>query len=202
VPKLAWGTRVSGHAVRPLVGYARVSTVDQRPELQEDALEQAGCTRIFTDKASGTRENRPALAECLDYVRPGDTLVVWRLDRLGRNMRHLVEVVNGLRDRGVEFRSLTEGFDTSTIGGQLVFHIFAALAEFERALIMERSAAGVAAARARGRVGGRPAKLTAAQRRSVRQLVAAKEQTVGSIAEQFGVSRGTIYRALGAEPPS
>jgi DNA invertase Pin-like site-specific DNA recombinase len=184
---------------RPLVGYARVSTLDQHPELQEDALDRAGCERVFTDKASGTREDRPELADCLAYLRPGDTLVVWRLDRLGRSVRHLIDVVTGLRDRGVEFRSLTEGFDTATIGGKLVFHIFAALAEFERELIAERAAAGRQAARSRGRVGGRPAKLTAAQQLTVRMLVATGGLTVADLAEQFGVGRSTIYRALDIE---
>lgn len=187
---------MSSNASRPLVGYARVSTVDQHPELQEDALDAAGCRRTFTDKASGTREDRPALAECLAYLREGDTLVVWKLDRLGRSLSHLVAMMATLRERGVEFRSLTEGVDTSTSSGRLVYHIMGSLAEFERDLIRERSAAGRAAGRARGRVGGRPPKLTEKQRRLVRAQHAVGDLSITDIAESLGVSRGTVYRAL------
>ena len=144
-----------------LLGYARVSTTDQRPGLQVDALERAGCYRVFTETASGARADRPVLAQVLDQLRPGDTLIVWKLDRLGRSLRHLVDVVTGLADRGVGFRSLQESIDTTTPGGKLVFHVFAALAEFERDLIRERTSAGLAAARARGRHGGRPSVMTA-----------------------------------------
>jgi Resolvase, N terminal domain len=133
-----------------LLGYARVSTTDQQPQLQVDALERAGCYRVFTETASGARADRPTLEQLLDQLRPGDTLVVWKLDRLGRSLRHLVDTVTGLADRGIGFRSLQEAIDTTTPGGKLVFHIFAALAEFERDLIRERTAAGLAAARARG----------------------------------------------------
>ena len=143
-----------------LLGYARVSTTDQQPRLQVDALQRAGCYRVFTETASGTRSDRPTLAQVLDQLRPGDTLIVWKLDRLGRSLRHLVDTVTGLAERGVGFRSLQEAIDT-TPGGKLVFHVFAALAEFERDLIRERTAAGLAAARARGRRGGRPSVLTA-----------------------------------------
>src|SRR5215213_4103728 len=138
-----------------LLGYARVSTSDQQPHLQVDALERAGCYRVFTETASGARSERPTLEQLLDQLRPGDTLVVWKLDRLGRSLRHLVDTVTGLADRGVGLCSLQEAIDTTTPGGTLVFHIFAALAEFERDLIRERARAGLAAGRARGRHGGR-----------------------------------------------
>jgi len=143
-----------------LLGYARVSTTDQQPQLQVDALEHAGCYRVFTETASGARTDRPVLEQLLDQLRPGDTLVVWKLDRLGRSLRHLVDTVTGLADRGIGFRSLQEAIDTTTPGGKLVFHVFAALADFERDLIRERTAAGLAAARARGRHGGRPSVMT------------------------------------------
>jgi DNA invertase Pin-like site-specific DNA recombinase len=139
-----------------LLGYARTSTTDQHLDLQIDALTVAGCYRVFTETASGARTDRPTLAQLLDQLRPGDTLVVWKLDRLGRSLRHLVDTVTGLADRGVGFRSLQESIDTTTPGGKLVFHVFAALAEFERDLIRERTTAGLTAARARGRNGGRP----------------------------------------------
>ena len=144
-----------------LLGYARVSTTDQHPHLQVDALQRAGCYRVFTETASGARTDRPTLEQLLDQLRPGDTLVVWKLDRLGRSLRHLVDTVTGLADRGIGFRSLQEAIDTTTPGGKLVFHVFAALAEFERDLIRERTSAGLAAARARGRHGGRPSVMTA-----------------------------------------
>jgi DNA invertase Pin-like site-specific DNA recombinase len=134
-----------------LLGYARVSTTDQHPQLQVDALTAAGCYRVFTETASGARADRPALTQVLDQLRPGDTLVVWKLDRLGRSLRHLVDTITSLADRGIGFRSLQEAIDTTTPGGKLVFHAFAALAEFERDLIRERTAAGLVAARARGR---------------------------------------------------
>lgn len=178
-----------------MFGYARVSTVDQDLALQLDALQAAGCDRIFEEKASGARADRPELARALDVLREGDRLAVWRLDRLGRSLAHLIETVNGLGARGVGFVSLTEGIDTSTAGGRLVFHFFGALAEFERELIRERTLAGLAAARARGRSLGRPPALTEAQRRGVRAMRADGE-TPQAIAEAFGVSRATVYRAL------
>src|SRR5215210_1190310 len=142
-----------------LVGYSRVSTQDQRPELQLDALKAAGCERVYTEKASGAQRDRPELKAALDFVREGDTLVVWKLDRLARSVRQLIETVEGLERRKVGLRSLTEAIDTTTSGGRLVFHVFAALAEFERSVIRERTAAGLEAARARGRKGGRPRSL-------------------------------------------
>jgi DNA invertase Pin-like site-specific DNA recombinase len=180
-----------------LLGYARVSTTDQHPDLQIDALAAAGCYRVFVDRASGARTDRPQLTAVLDQLRPGDTLVVWKLDRLGRSLRHLVDTVTGLADRGVGFRSLREQVDTTTPGGKLIFHVFAALAEFERDLVRERTHAGLAAARARGRTGGRPGVMTPAKLAVARQLYASGEHTVTAIAATLGVSRSSIYRHLG-----
>ena len=143
-----------------LIGYARVSTSDQTLELQKDALQKAGCSKIFTDTASGAKSERTGLDEALNYVRAGDTIVVWRLDRLGRSLKHLIETITGLNDRKIGFKSITESIDTTTSGGKLIFHIFGALAEFERDIIRERTQAGLNAARARGRKGGRPKSLT------------------------------------------
>lgn len=176
------------------VGYARVSTGDQNPALQEDALRHAGCDRIITERASGVRE-RPGLQRTLDLLRTGDTLVVWRIDRLGRSTGELVTLVNTLSARGIHFRSLTEGIDTTTAGGELVFTIFAAVAQMERRVIVERTHAGLAAARARGRIGGRPRALTEAQARAVR-AAHGDGQTVIELAHAFGVSRATIYRTI------
>jgi len=142
------------------IGYARVSTQDQNLDLQNDALKAAGCEIIYTDKMSGTKKNRPGLEEILGFIRKGDTLVVWKLDRLGRSLKHLIQVLNQLDERGVYFKSIQESLDTSTPGGKLIFHVFGALAEFERDIIRERTLAGLAAARARGRKGGRPRKLS------------------------------------------
>ncbi len=146
-----------------LVGYARISTTDQTLALQEDALRVAGCAEVFHDVASGVADARSGLAEALAFLRDGDTLVVWKLDRLGRSLRHLIDTVNALSARGVGLRSLQEALDTTTPGGKLVFHVFGALAEFERELIVERTQAGLKAARARGRVGGRPPPLQLAR---------------------------------------
>jgi DNA invertase Pin-like site-specific DNA recombinase len=187
-----------GHAL----GYARISTGDQDARLQQDALNAAGCYRIFTDTASGSLESRPELDKVLDQLRPGDSLVVWRLDRLGRSIRHLIDQLALLQNRGIEFRSLQENIDTSSSGGRLVFHVFASLAEFERDLIRERTQAGLAAARARGRTGGRPRLLSQDQRRTARKLYEQQEMTVAQIGEVLGVSRTTIYRALRHEPAS
>jgi DNA invertase Pin-like site-specific DNA recombinase len=143
-----------------LIGYARVSTVDQNLALQRDALTEAGCQKIFTEQMSGAVTDRPALHDALEFARSGDTLIVWKLDRLARSMKQLIETVENLRVRGIGFRSLTEALDTTTAQGRLVFHMFGALAEFERSLIRERTQAGLAAARRAGRTGGRPPKLT------------------------------------------
>jgi DNA invertase Pin-like site-specific DNA recombinase len=183
-------------AMGHLLGYARVSTTDQHPHLQVDALQRAGCYRVFTETASGARADRPTLEQVLDQLRPGDTLVVWKLDRLGRSLRHLVDTVTGLADRGVGFRSLQEAIDTTTPGGKLVFHVFAALAEFERDLIRERTSAGLTAARARGRQGGRPSVMTAHKLQVAREMHGSGQYTVSAIAMTLGVSRASIYRHL------
>jgi DNA invertase Pin-like site-specific DNA recombinase len=185
-----------------LVGYARVSTTDQKADLQDDALHQAGCDRVFVDQASGASVERPQLAAALDYVRDGDVLVVWRLDRLGRSLKHLVQVVADLEQRGVGFKSLTESIDTTTPTGRLIFHIFASLAEFERDLIRERTVAGLTAARARGRMGGRRPSLTPKKAQVARQMYDAGDSTVSEIAKVLGVSRATIYRHLPAKRPA
>ncbi|OAV62957.1 recombinase family protein [Enteractinococcus helveticum] len=182
------------------LGYARVSTGDQDARLQHDALTAAGCYRIFTDTASGALQSRPELDKLMDQLRPGDTLVVWRLDRLGRSIRHLIDQLAELQAQGIEFRSLQENIDTSSPGGRLIFHIFASLAEFERDLIRERTNAGLAAARARGRTGGRPSRLTKDQLTTARKLYDQQEMTVAQIGEVLGVSRSTIYRALRRDP--
>jgi len=183
-----------------LIGYARVSTWDQNPDLQVDALTEIGCTRIFTDHASGTRTDRPELAAALDYARTGDTLVVWRLDRLGRSLRHLVETVSGFEERGIGFRSLNGDIDTTTSNGRLVFHIFCALAEFERDLLVDRTQAGLAAARSRGKVAGRKPKLSADQVAVAQRLHKDGNHNISEIAKVLGVSRATIYRHLPAKP--
>jgi len=178
------------------IGYARVSTADQTLALQQEALKGAGCERIFTDTASGSRTDRPGLEEALSFARSGDTLVIWRLDRLGRSLRHLLDLVAQLQDRGVGLLSLHESLDTTSPSGKLIFHVFAALAEFERDLIRERTAAGLQAARARGRHGGRPRVLTPQQLAMARRLHADKTTTVGEICRALGVSRATLYRYL------
>lgn len=177
-----------------LLGYARVSTHDQTMELQLDALAEAGCHRVFKETASGASDRRVELTNLFDHVRPGDTVVVWRLDRLGRSLRHLIDTVNSLADRKVGFRSLTENIDTTTSGGKLVFHIFGALAEFERELIRERTQAGLSAARARGRVGGRPSVMTPDKIAEARRMYESGDYTWAQIGDMFGVSRMTVYR--------
>jgi DNA invertase Pin-like site-specific DNA recombinase len=187
---------------KQFLGYARVSTLDQDPALQTDALDAAGCYRVWTDKASGKLDKRPQLDAVLDQLRPGDTLVVWRLDRLGRSMKHLIAVVADLEERGVGFRSLTENIDTTTPAGKLIFHIFGALAEFERELIRERTMAGLAAARARGRTGGRPSVMTPERLKVARAMLDTGDHTAKTIAETIGVSRSSMYRALSSEAAS
>ena len=184
------------------IGYCRVSTDAQDLALQLDAL--ASCSKVFQDKITGSLDDRPGLDAALDYLRPGDTLVVWRLDRLGRSLSHLIETVNGLRERGVGFRSTTEGLTaTADASGELIFNIFAAFAQFERRLIAERTRAGLEAARARGRKGGRPAKLTPAKLDVARRMYADKGldgkrlYTVQEIADVVGCSRSTLYASLG-----
>jgi DNA invertase Pin-like site-specific DNA recombinase len=179
-----------------LYGYARVSTTLQDPALQTDALTAAGCARIFTDKASGKSDRRPQLDKLLEVVLPGDVIVVWRLDRLGRSLRHLIATLNDVAERGVGFKSLTEGIDTTTAGGRLLFHVMGALAEFERDLIVERTQAGLAAARARGRHGGRPTVMTPEKLKLAREMYDAHKYSVETIAKTIGVSRMTVYRHL------
>jgi DNA invertase Pin-like site-specific DNA recombinase len=178
------------------IGYARVSTQEQNLTLQRDALERAGCERIFVEKASGAQRERPQLAAAVDYMRPGDTLVVWKLDRLARSLKQLIDTVEGLGRRDIGLRSLTEAIDTGTSGGRLIFHVFGALAEFERSIIRERTRAGLAAARARGRVGGRPPALTAADLAAARALLGDPEITVAQAAKRLGVASSTLYRHL------
>ena len=179
------------------VGYARVSTGLQNLDLQEDSLTKFGCEKLFTDHMSGAKSNRPGLEDAIAFMREGDTLVVWRLDRLGRNMHDLIEIVNELNDRGIRFYSIQEQItmDKASATGQLMFHLFAAFAEFERNLILERSEAGRAAARARGRFGGRPEKLTLADVNSIQTLVN-NGTAIKTVAAQWNVSRTTIYRYL------
>ena len=182
-----------------LVGYARVSTQDQNPDLQRDALTVAGCARVFEDEASGARVDRPGLAQALDYVRDGDVLVVWKLDRLGRSLSHLIEAVAGLEAKGAGFRSITEAIDTTTPGGRLVFHLFGALGEFERALIRERTRAGLVAAAARGRKGGR--KPVATLERLVRaRAMIARGLTVREAAARLKIGKTALYAALHDAP--
>lgn len=185
------------------IGYARVSTVEQCLDLQLDALRRAGVGDgfLYEDKASGKSSDRPALASCLKALRSGDTLVVWRLDRLGRSLPDLVRVVGELEARGVGFESLTEKIDTTSAAGKLIFHVFAALAEFERNLIQERTHAGLAAARARGRSGGRKPKLDAKQIRHIKALLRDPNTSVAELARDYGVSRTTIYKHCGVVPP-
>jgi len=180
-----------------IVGYARVSTDDQTLALQLDALQAAGCETIFRDTISGAKTERPGLTKALEHVRNGDMLVVWRLDRLGRSLSHLIELIQTLEGRGVGFKSLTEQIDTTTSGGKLIFHIFGALAEFERNLIRERTVAGLQAARARGRKGGRPRKPnTDAKIVMAKQLHADPTNSIADICTTLGVSRATLYRYL------
>ena len=179
-----------------LVGYARISTQDQNPALQLDALTAAGCEKVFTEKASGAQRDRPELAAALSYMRSGDSLVVWKLDRLARSLPQLIETVATLEDQGIGFRSLTEAIDTTTAGGKLVFHIFGALAEFERSVIRERTRAGLKAARDRGRKGGRPPALSAADLAVAKALLRDPAITVDEVATRLKVSPATLYRHL------
>ncbi|HZS62228.1 MAG TPA: recombinase family protein [Gemmatimonadaceae bacterium] len=181
-----------------VIGYARVSTLDQSHALQLDALNAAGCERVFTDTASGTKgkDERPALAEALTFARPGDVLCVWRLDRLGRSVSHLIEMAAELRERDVELRSLTEQIDTSSATGKLIFHVLACLGEFEAGLIRERTLAGLAIARKEGRVGGRPRLMTPAKIAAALVMRDAGASSIEDICTALSVSRATLYRAL------
>jgi len=176
-----------------IIGYARVSTEDQKVDLQHDALVAAGCSDIYVDKLSGKDMNRPELEYCLRSLSSGDTLVVWKLDRLGRSMTDLIKTVTELERKGVSFRCIQDDFDTTTPTGKLLFHVMAALAEFERSLIRERTIAGMAAARARGRLGGRRPKLSEKQQSAVRAALVDKSTDVTELAKTYGVSRSTLY---------
>lgn len=182
-----------------LIGYARISTYDQTLSPQKDALQKAGCEKIFTDRVSGTKAERKGLEEAFSHLRRGDTLVVWRLDRLGRSLRHLIDTITTLDEKGIGFKSLQENIDTTTSGGKLVFHIFGALAEFEREIIRERTRAGLTAARSRGRAGGRPKALSAKQVQMLRNMASDKSLTVSDICNTLGIGRTTFYRL--APPP-
>jgi DNA invertase Pin-like site-specific DNA recombinase len=181
-----------------LIGYARVSTQDQTPALQLDTLKAAGCDRIFVEKASGAQRDRPELNAALDYLRPdaGDVLVVWKLDRLARSLSQLIETADLLQKRGVGLRSLTEAIDTTSAGGRLVFHVFGAMAEFERSIMRERTQAGLQAARSRGRTGGRPPALSAKDVSAAKALLTDPEITVNEVARRMNVAPSTLYRHL------
>src|SRR2546426_11660017 len=182
-----------------LIGYARVSTQDQTLNLQKDALEKIGCAKIFTDTISGAATERKGLDEALEYVREGDSLVVWKLDRLGRSLKHLIDTITMLNNRKIGFKSLTENIDTTTSGGKLVFHIFGALAEFERDIIKDRTKAGLSAARSRGRLGGRPkAKMLDSPKKVAlaQSLYENRDNTIDEICKTLNVSKATLYRYI------
>jgi DNA invertase Pin-like site-specific DNA recombinase len=178
------------------VGYVRTSKKDQNPELQRRDLLAFGCEKVFEEQVSSRKEDRPELRAAMGYCREGDELVVWKLDRFGRSLRELIDLVNELRARGVEFVSLRESIDTTSAGGKLVFHVFGAVAEFERDLILERTMAGLEAARARGRNGGRPSKLDARKLALASRLMRDRETPISEVCEAVGVSRATLYRHL------
>jgi len=179
-----------------LIGYARVSTQDQNPELQIDALTRAGCDKIFIEKASGAQRDRPKLKTALEYMRSGDTLVVWKLDRLARSIKQLIETVEELEKQSRGFQSLTEAIDTTTSSGRLVFHIFAGLAEFERSIIRERTKAGLESARARGRLGGRPKSMSGEDIAAAKAMLKDPEITVEQVAMRLGIAASTLYRHI------
>jgi len=179
-----------------LVGYARISTADQSLNLQKDNLEESGWEKIYHDVASGVADSRPGLEELMKYIREGDTLVVWKLDRLGRSLRNLIDTINNLNDKGIGFKSIRESIDTTTSGGKLVFHIFASLAEFERELITERTQAGLKAARARGRLGGRPSKLDDKGIETARNMMKDTTISITEICKILKISRATLYRSV------
>ena len=185
-----------------IIGYARVSTRDQNLSLQQDALREAGCDRVYSDTAGGASDARPGLARTMETLREGDTLVVWKLDRLGRSLTHLVSTVTDLQNKGIGFRSLRENIDTTSGVGKLVFHVFAALAEFERDIIRERTMAGLASARARGRMGGRPPSLDANKAALARRLHEDGRTSVKEICATLGIGKTTFYRYIKATTPS
>ena len=179
-----------------LIGYARISTTDQSLDLQVDALKKAGCENIYSDVAASVTAKRPGLDELQIYIRKGDTLVVWKLDRLGRSLRGFIDMVNDLNEKGIGFKSLQENLDTTTSGGKLIFHIFASLAQFERELIKERTQAGLKAARARGRIGGRPPLLDEKGIIVAKSLMADPDNSIPEICKTLKVSRATLYRSI------
>jgi DNA invertase Pin-like site-specific DNA recombinase len=181
------------------IGYARVSTGDQNLDLQLDELEGASCEKVYQEEISGGAKERPELQRCLEELREGDTLVVWRLDRFGRSLKDLVSKMEALEEKGVDFVSLTEGIDTTTAQGKLTFHIFGALAEFERELARERTMAGLKAARERGRVGGRPPALSEEEIPQVQAMMRNDEISTSDICERFDISRATLYRYVGPD---
>jgi DNA invertase Pin-like site-specific DNA recombinase len=181
-----------------LIGYARVSTHDQTLNLQLDRFKEAGCTRIFEDHISGTKAERPGLQDAMSHLRGGDTLVVWRLDRLGCSLRHLIDTITELQQQGIGFKSLQENIDTTSSEGKLIFHVFGALAEFERDLIRERTQTGLEAARARGKVGGRPKVPSKGKAELARCMYADKHNSVSEICKTLGISRMTLWRYLRA----
>ena len=181
------------------IGYARVSTTEQSLDLQTDALHAAGCEHVFTDTASGAKAERPGLEQALSHAREGDVLVVWRLDRFGRSFKDLVARIEELAERGVGFKSLQESIDTTSAGGRLVFHVFGALAEFERELIRERTMAGLASARARGRKGGRPPAMDERKVKLASKLMRDPAVSVDEVCEAVGVSKSTLYRHVGPD---
>src|SRR2546421_10154747 len=186
-----------------LIGYARVSKNEQNLDLQRDALLKAGCREqnIFTDKITGTKTERKGLDEALSHLRKGDTLVVWRLDRLGRSLKHLIDTLKGFHDKGIEFKNLTENIDTSTPTGMLMFHLIGAIAEFERNLIRERTNAGLEAARARGHFGGRPKKGETETKQMARKLYEDKSIAIKDICKSLRISKATLYRYVHANRP-
>lgn len=178
------------------IGYARVSKQDQNLDLQLDALTKYGCEQIYQDKASGARTDRQGLEDALKQLRKGDILVVWRLDRLGRSISHLISIMKSLEDRGISFACVTEAFDTSTPNGKLVFHLFSALAEFERSLIKERTRAGLEAARARGKLGGRPIKMQQKTMDRLFELYDGRTIAINELCAMFKISKTTLYEYL------
>jgi DNA invertase Pin-like site-specific DNA recombinase len=182
-----------------LVGYMRVSTSEQNLALQRDALKAAGCERLYDDTCSGSVKERPGLGKALDHMRAGDALVVWKLDRIGRSLSHVVELVDGMQAKGIGLKVLTGGIDTTSSTGRLVFGIFATLAEFERDLIRERTMAGLAAARARGHRGGRPRLMTRAKLRTAMAMMSDRSNVAGEVAEQLGISISTLYAYVDGE---
>jgi DNA invertase Pin-like site-specific DNA recombinase len=187
-----------------LIGYARVSTQDQTLDLQTDALTRVGCDKTFTDTASGAKIDRPGLAEAMSHLRSGDILVVWRLDRLGRTLKQLIATITDLNEQGIGFKSLQESIDTTTSGGKLIFHVFGALAEFEREVIRERTRAGLQAARARGRFGGRPSILARDPKKVTlaKKLYADGTMPVQEICDTLHIGRSTLYRYAQEKRPS